>query len=247
MKKQEVTVKEEQAITLAPELMGSWDNEAVEAKDIRIPRGLMMQAMSDLVGERKAVAGQVINSITHEVLGTEEKPVDIIPIYTFKTWTIQHKVNGKFEYLKAEPYTAANSTRPREEKILDVDYQNVETINLLGMLEADLAKADALPYLFTFRMTSYACGKDILTLKENCRRTNRPMAAYVIKLVPTYTKNDKGQFYVMKYGVPKANASFEKHALTLKTWHQTFAAGSVKVDEEVAEAPAESTVKDTRF
>lgn len=237
----EVAVKETSVPTLPAELMGSWDSDAVEAKDIRIPRALLMQAMSVLVGERKASPGDVVNSITAEKLADEKTPLKVVPIVTHKTWTVQEKVNGKFEFKRTEPYTPTNSNRPREEVLNGVETQNVETINLLCMLAEDLEKADALPIMISFRMTSYAAGKDLLTLKTNCQRINKPFPFYTVTLSPEYVKNDKGQYFVYKYAGAQPTADFEKHAVTLKTWHDTFKMGAAKIDEEVAEASATTT------
>lgn len=246
---QEVVVNETNAVALTADLAQSWDSdEVVEAKDLRIPRALLMQSTSEYVGQRKATAGDFVNSITADKIGGEKESLRVVPIYVFKTWTIMHKVGNKFEFLKSEPYTLQNSARPREENILGVDYQNVETVNMLAMLEKDLDKADALPYLFVFRMTSYACGRDILTLKQNCNRVNQPMASYTIKLTSEFKKNDKGQFFVVKYEGVDKNEKFVEQAASLKTWHDTFKGGMVKVHEEVEEADAtQATQTETRF
>lgn len=217
----------------------SWDDDVVEAKDIRIPRLLLMQQMSELVSTRKAQAGDIINNITSEKVADEKEPLNIVPIHTFKTWTIHHKVNGKFEYLKQEDYTAANANRPREEVIAGVEYQNVETINLLGIQEKDLNSLEALPVMLSFRMTSYACGKDILTLKTNAARINKPFSMYTIKLAPAFVKNDKGSFFVFKFTGAYPTKDFESHVQTLYTWNQTFRAGKAQVapEEEETKSP----------
>lgn len=236
-----VEVKATNAVAVQELANMSWDDDVVEAKDIRIPRLLLMQQMSELVSLRKAQAGDIVNSITEEKVADEKSPLLIVPIYTFKTWTIHHKVNGKFEYLKQEDYTPANANRPREESIGGVDYQNVETINLLGMRESDLDAADAIPVLLSFRMTSYACGKDVLTLKTNAARINKPFSTYTIKLTPTFVKNDKGNFFVFKFSGAYPTKNFENHVQTLYTWNQTFKAGKAQVAPEEAEAPAMNT------
>jgi hypothetical protein len=216
----------------------SWDDDVVEAKDIRIPRLLLMQQMSELVSTRKAQAGDIINNITEIKVGDEKDPLSIIPIHTFKTWTIQHKVNGKFEYLKQEDYTPANANRPREEVIAGVEYQNMETINLLGMQEKEINALDSLPVMLSFRMTSYACGKDILTLKTNAARINKPFSMYTVKLTPAFVKNDKGSFFVFKFAGAYPTKDFETHVNTLYTWNQTFRAGKAQVASEDTEKQA---------
>lgn len=230
---QEIAVAEQRALAIPTEFDSAWDTDAVEAKDIRIPRALLMQSMSDLVGERKAAAGDVVNSITGAKLADDKSPLQVIPIHTFKTWAIHEKINGKFEFRRSEDYTPINANRKREETVNGIETQNVETINLLCLQASEVAKPDALPLLISFRMTSYACGKDILTLKVNCARINKPLPFYTATLTPVYTKNDKGQFFVWKYSGATPTQDFAQHAPVLKGWFDTFKAGQAQVDTEV--------------
>jgi hypothetical protein len=222
----------------------SWDSEddVIEAKDIRIPRALLMQAMSELVGQRKAVAGDIVDSNTFEKLGDEQTPLIVVPITTFKTWTLESLKNGKFEWETSEAYTLQNSTRKKEGfKFVCRDGQEregkaIEVINLLCFLEKDLGKASALPYVIAFRMTSFQCGQQILTERNSARSENLPFSAYKLKLSPLYTKNDKGQFYKFAMTGKSKNEKFVENAAVLKKWHETFSAGALKVAEESVES-----------
>lgn len=240
-KKQEVQVLSTTALAVVPaHLDQSWDEVSdVEAADIRIPRLLLMQSTSELVGQRKAAAGDIVNSITGEKVGDETNPLEIVPIYTFKTWVVSEKVNGKFEFKRVDQYVAGQK-RNREEVIGGVEVQNAETINVLVMLNKDQENTSALPYLMSFRMTSLNCGKDILTQKMHAINMNTPFQKFVLKLAPFYTKNDKGQYFVFKFQGKAENTLFASSAALLRKWYDTFKAGSVKVDEEVTEAESTS-------
>lgn len=236
-----LAVVENNLPALSNELLGSWDDSSdLEAKDIRIPRLLLMQSTSELVGQRKAVAGDIVNSITGEKIGDEASPLEVIPLHTYKTWVVNEKVNGKYEYKRIDPYTPGVE-RAREEKIGDVEVQNVESINVLVMLAKDQLSLEAMPYLISFRMTSLNAGRDILTQKRMSINAGVAFQRYAITLTPTYTKNDKGLYFVMKYSGRTENKEFAKSAGTLKKWFDTFKAGSAVVHEETAEEVSTET------
>ncbi len=233
----EVAVKQNQAVAALTET--TWDTEnVVEAKDIRIPRALLMQQMSDLVGQRKATAGDIVNSITGEKLADDKAPLKVVPITTFKTWTIEVLKSGKWEWETQEQYTLKNSVRSKEPfDYVDkagqkVSARAVEVINLLCFLEKDQGSAEALPYVISFRMTSFQCGQQILTERRNAQSANKPFPSYVLELSPAHTKNDKGSFYKFQVTGKSVNQGFKDNALVLKGWFDTFQMGTMKIDEE---------------
>lgn len=231
---------------LSPDLMGSWDDSSdLEAKDIRIPRLLLMQSTSELVGQRKAQAGDIVNSITGEKIADEGNPLEVIPLHTYKTWVVSEKVNGKYEYKRIDPYTPGVE-RAREEKVGDVEVQNVESINVLVMLAKDQLNPEAMPFLLSFRMTSLNAGKDVLTQKRMSINANISFQRYLLKITPFYTKNDKGQFFVLKYTGKAENKDFAQSAGILRKWFETFKAGAAVVHEEAPETVADVTPLNTQ-
>jgi hypothetical protein len=251
-KKQEIaTVDAALAVTnnlpaLSAEMMGSWDDASdLEAKDIRIPRLLLMQSTSELVGQRKAQAGDIVNSITGEKIGDEATPLQVVPLHTYKTWIVSEKVNGKYEYKRQDPYTPGVE-RPREEKIGELEVQNVESINVLVMLANEQSNLEAMPYLLAFRMTSLSAGKDVLTQKRMSLNANISFQRYLLEIAPVYTKNDKGQFFVFKYKGKKENKEFVNSASILRKWFETFKAGAAQIHEETTEVTAETAPLNTQ-
>lgn len=227
-----VTKQETGLVDLSTVADMAWGAEEVEASDIRIPRLLLMQSQSDLVNERKAQSGDIIESAMQTKLGDDKTEVKIVPIYIFKDWMIQKKINGKYEYLSREEYTVANSTRPREEVVNGDELRNVLGINVLCMLEKDLNDPSAIPHLVTFRMTGMNAGKDISTLSVRAKSVGKPAAFYTIALGCDFTKNDKGNFFVFKVKGVEKTANFAEIEPTLYKWYQTFKSGVAKVDEE---------------
>jgi hypothetical protein len=229
----EVTVKETNA--LSTEVMDmAWGADEVEATDIRIPRILLQQSQSELVAERKAQSGDIIETSMNMKLGDDKTPIKIVPIHIFKDWKIEKMVNGKYEYYTREDYTVANSNRPREEVINGEQIRNVLGINVLCMLDKDLEDPSALPHIVTFRMTGMNAGKDIATLGVRAKSVNKPVANYTIELGCDFTKNDKGNFFQYRVKGVSQTRNFAEVAPRLFGWYQTFKSGAAKVDAEEA-------------
>lgn len=233
-----VTVKQANQVAVSGPNM-SWGSDEIESTDIRVPRLLLMQSQSEAVGQRKAALGDMVDSIMMTKLGDDKTPVNVVPIYVFKNWRIEEKREGKFEYKEVQEYTPSNANRPKEEILDGKEVRNVLTINLLCMLEKDLEDPSALPYLISFRMTSYKTGQDISTIGLRARNVNKPMAVFTISLGCEFVKNDKGQYFVFKTCGVKETKDFAKYSEMLYKWYQVFRSGRVKVDEveEQAETP----------
>lgn len=225
-----VTVK--QTNQLSTEVSGAWGADEVESTDIRIPRILLMQQMSEMVAQEIAKPGELVDSTTSQVVCTKQEVLKIVPIYIFKDWVEQKEINGKYEYVQRMAYGPHNANLPREEVRNGEKFRNVIGINVLAMLEKDINDPSALPVMMTFRMTSLNAGKDISTLGLRAKSVNKPVAAFTIALGTELVKNEKGNYYVMKVkGVENTN-NFNEVAPRLHGWYQTFKAGTAKVDEE---------------
>lgn len=210
----------------------AWGADEVEATDIRIPRILLMQSQSEMVAERKAQAGDIIESTFGNKLGDDKNPIKLVPIYIFKDWKIEKMINGKYEYFGREDFTVSNSNKPREEVINGEQFRNVLGINVLGMLAHEMEDPSALPVMVTFRMTSMNAGKDISTLAVRAKGVGKPAAYYTITLGCDFTKNDKGNFFTFKVKGQEITKNFEENSGRLFQWYQTFKQGTAKVDAE---------------
>lgn len=60
--------------------------EDVDTKDIEIPRITLMQALSPQVADGTFKAGDLVQSVTSELLAPAGEPLSIIPVKRFKTW-----------------------------------------------------------------------------------------------------------------------------------------------------------------
>lgn len=215
--------------------------EGVDSKDILIPKLLVMQGLSKLVVEDKAQMGDFVDSVNGEILGSARekapKPVTIIPIKTFKTWIEYEKIDDKkLEFRGIVPMDETNANWPLEEVKDGRDMRRDRCINFYVLLKD---KPDDLPYLMTFKRTSYRAGMKLATHFKKCelaalRGKPVPPAATMFDVTATKTSNDQGTFYV--FDVVQKEATAPEHLKLAWEWFQMFRTASVKVDNSDLQA-----------
>ncbi len=176
---------------------------AASASDFETPRLVLMQKMSELVEAGKAKPGDMVDSLTEELLGDCEKPISIIPIGLAKTWFRSEIVKGQKEFWKIEKFVD-NPTLPREgiasteEDGITRSFMCVNDLAMLWtvVLPEQIKRDEVLPYLLTFRGASYHAGKKLVTLiaKKSTMAKKKPYE-YVYRLSSVKESNDKGTFY----------------------------------------------------
>lgn len=209
----------------------AWGTEEVQGSDVRIPKILLMQGLSELVSEEKASMGDFVNSITGDKLGDVKTPIEFIPIHMWKDWTISEELSGKFEYKERVPFTAQNANWEREYVVDGVKHRRDLNLNFLVMLKSDVGQSGALPYVITFRRMSSNCGKDLATFLQKAAMQKKAAPYYTIKMGGKMQKNDKGSFYVPTIAGATVTPDYEAVANELYTWYQTFKAGTAKIDD----------------
>lgn len=174
MQKNEVTTKSENKLsTNVAGIFQDMEYSATEAKDLLIPKLLLMQGSSKYVKEEGICkAGDLVKSTTGEVLGSvrekDHKSINFVPVYMFKTW-VKHELvkdnNGKEkqEYVETYPVTPMNTDQQwyQEKKELDENgkeitrkYRHTKNINFYVILEKDFGSPLSVPYVLSFRSSS---------------------------------------------------------------------------------------------
>lgn len=244
--KKEVVKKEPTttAVALPMEDM-SWGSEDIDPNDFIAPKLLLMQGLSKLVASRKAQQGDIVKSTTGEIVGNDTKPVEFMPLNTYKTWKLEELVNGKYEYKGLEPFTADNCSAPYEYTKNGTQWRRIETLNFNVLLVADVEKekaafkkyktdgtmpnpSDALiPCHLSFGMTGYRAGKEIISEFTKAKKMRIPPASMILQLGCRLEKNDKGSFYV--YTVSNSGRTTSPEDLkTCKDWYDVIKSGRVK-------------------
>ena len=109
--------------------------------DIVIPKVLLMQGLSDLVAERKALQGDIVRSVTAEKLGDDKNPVEFIPLTFQNLYLVSEDQKGdgkKYEFRRYEPRTAANEDAPWDYIENGTKWKRTKVMNLFALLPRDM-------------------------------------------------------------------------------------------------------------
>lgn len=224
------------ALAAAP--TGDWGAEAVDSKDLLIPKLLLMQGLSDAVADERAQMGDIVNSVTYEKLGDKKAPVEIIPLKIFKTWVISLKKKGedKHEFDSIVNMDSSNADLPWEETLPDgTELRRDQTINVYALVASELTDGAALPYVVSFRRTSYIAGKKIATHFAKMSMLKQPPAARTVKLTCSIEKNEKGTYYT--YDVEPGRVTTQDELATAYSWFTQVSRGAHKVDDSDVRQP----------
>lgn len=221
------------AVALAAQNLNEWGAGDVSSRDLVIPKILAMQGLSELVSEGKAKLGDFVDSVSGEVLGSIEKPVEFIPFHMEKKWIISRKKKGegKFEFERYEDVTAQNMDYPFEAQEGEDTIKYEYTLQFYVLLPHDTS----MPYVISFKSTSLRSGKVLSTqMYVRNRAAGLVPPAYVMELGGKKEKNDKGTFIVMETK-PKGKTP-DNLLIECLNWYKVIKAGGAKVAEEAPEA-----------
>lgn len=232
-----------------------WGLDSVDSRDIVIPKLLIMQSTSGLVADEKAQFGDLVNSVSGEVLGScrekDNKPVKFICIKEDKIWVVLEKVGEKYEFRRNEERTTQSEKLPLEWEENGVFWRRDRTLNYFVLLERDLTNAMPFPYVLSFRRTSFAAGKVLSTHLLNCKaaimkakESNKPITAAmtppgaIFELTGKKTQNDKGTFYVMQTN--KVGDTSQENVAKAAEWIKTLRTQKFNIDQSDLEVEKEA-------
>ena len=215
-----------------------WGAETADPGDILIPKILLMQGLSEAVADEKAQMGDMIDSLTFEQLGTGRgdtpSPIKLIPLVSFKQWIIYEKLGGdKIQFKEIVDFTPANANMEKETE----DEKRVLCLNFYVMLADQVEDPTAIPYLLSFRITSFRTGQKLSTHFSKCARAKVPPAASIFSLSAKKRQNDHGTFYV--YELEPSGKTSEEGLKLAYEWYKTIRAGQTRVDDSDLKAPSE--------
>lgn len=179
---------------MIPETGFGMDN--ILDQDVSIPKLLLMQQMSKFVTDDtvKARAGEIRESYEGRLMGTKEKPVQIIPFYTTNTWTMRREVNGKWEFDSIENRTATDAKREYEAVGSDgITRRNYRTLNIFCIVRgANLS----IPYMISMSSFSFKlAAQKFINKGKELSASKEAYAHRVFNLSSQMVENDKGKWY----------------------------------------------------
>ena len=207
---------------------GAWGSEGVDSHDILISKILLQQSLSKFVLDEKAKPGDMVDSVSGEVLGDKNKPIEIIPIMMNKSVVVEILRDGKYEYLRQEP---VQSFPEKLEYVKDGEsYRLNKSLNFYVLNASTAKEADAFPMVISFRRTSFMAGKALSTHFAKAQIGRYSPASKVFSISTHKVENDKGTFYTFT-DVKQVRASTPEELANAYNWYKTLKSASVKVDE----------------
>lgn len=239
MKKHEVAVKQETAPVVPA---ADWGDDEFTSNDLLISKVLPMQAMSKKVLDDKAAFGELRDSVTNELLGSTQKPMEFIPVNVKKIW-IENEVqpDGKLKYLSTYPMTAANESLPWQEEVNGRKITRTGVYNAFVLLPRDI-KTGALPKIVSFRSTSFKAGKKLVTQIATNKFAGGGNADKVMLLTARKDKNDMGTFVVLDLEIAREATKEEKDRAFFWAQQLKAKATSIKVDDSDEQAADTTSV-----
>lgn len=243
----EIKKIETQSTSLAAFADDAWGFDAIDPKDIIIPRLLLLQANGKLVADEKGAAGDILNTTTYEKLGSgrkkDKKDISVIPIKMYKTLLTELKRDGTKSFVSLKPITPGMEIPPYDVEQGDGSVLlNMQCINVYFLLASEATDPTALPHVITFKNSSYNAGKVIANHFLGCLRARAAgfkderaiPAATVFSLGANGHTNERGQTFFV-YEVSKArNASVDELAAA-HAWAGLLKGKEVKEASETAQ------------
>jgi hypothetical protein len=219
--------------SLVQSLFEQDDDSPVDARDILLPRILVMQGLSKFVADDKARMGEFRDSLSAKLLGGKDAPMDFIPFYSNKTWLVFKVVkvgnSTKEEYAGTFPLTPENSNWQREAQV-GTDYlKRYMCINYYVLLPSEIESNEAFPYVLSFRSSSYTAGRKLETHKVKYKAIKKPICWKTFKLTTSLTENEKGKFYVLD--VEPDRLTTDEELAEVSKWTNLVKTSKVTVDD----------------
>jgi hypothetical protein len=274
--KQEMTKKNMGAISAdVSSMFEDMDYSSTEAKDLLIPKVLLLQGSSDRVKiDATHKAGDLIKSTTGEVYGSvrekDAQPIRFVPVYMFKTWVKKEVLGkGKLQYIETTPVTPENTDqRWEQEEVVDGVkhvYKLTKNINFYVVLEKDFGNPLAVPHVLTYRSTSKKAGAILENWFSECNIAQKAKIktdangvlmlpfAKVFELSGKLESDDENTWFVLKTTEVESLKAEDVRLGQLFGWYKTVSKyNHVKdvdnsEDTAAAAAAAAPEKQETRF
>lgn len=183
----------------------SFGTEELISTDLKLPKILLMQAMSEFVKERKAMSGDIVESFEGRKLGSIDQKLEIIPFYFTNTWTIKREVDGKMVFDSVVP-RGGNDIRREYETIKDgVKYTNHRTLNIFALIKGGNL---TVPYMISLKNSDFKYAAQPFLNKTQLLRAEKKAPAHIVwELgVTDEPNNAKGSWFAFTLEAKKDKA-----------------------------------------
>ncbi len=200
----ELTKKQENAVSLDVMEFGDFGNENLLSQDLKIPRILLAQAMSEYVSERRGFAGDIYESLESKKLGDQKSPVKIIPFFNTNSWYVTKKgQGGKFEFCRVEERSGLDIKRDYFFEHEDgTPGTQTRMMNLFCLIKGGSL---IVPYMVSFRNFSFKEAAQSYLDHTNILKTEKRSPAHFVwelSCDPAFEHNDS-KFGIFKLDIAK--------------------------------------------
>ena len=234
----EVAKKESTAVSIPTDL-SAWGEVEASSRDMQLPKILVTQGLSQLAIEGLAKLGDLVNSMTREIVGDTKKPFKFLPFHCERIFYVSKFVDGSWKFHTIDPVTPQNINTEYEVIKDGMKFKYEFTQNFYCMTEEM-----SLPCVVAFKGQSSRGGKNLFTTMFMANRALglAPCDKWM-DLNVAVEKNAKGSFAVIN-PTPSTKATQEQQESCL-TWLKVIKESKpTVVDEETRLADSEEF---TRF
>lgn len=240
----DVTVKQDTSISTEVHNLADWGGPMPLGSDIVLSKILPMQSTSEFVQDGKAAFGEFRDSLTGDKLGSITEPRAWIPFHVMKYWDIlQPDDAGKFKFIRMEPLIenpadpGYNDNLPWMDKVDGVETKRVRRMNFYMIDPNQVEDGSAIPYILSFKSTSYKEGKKLYSqMYMRNRKVGLPPPGYTIILAGSKQKNDDGAWIVPEFELGRKATPAEMTECL--SWYKLITKGGVQEDNSDLEADA---------
>jgi len=211
------------------------DEMGISAKELAIPKVLLMQNTSTFVGDERAMFGDLVNSLTADKLGDFKTPMEVLPLQSYRTWVVYGMESGQPEYMRTEPMTAANAELPWTDVEEGQPIRRDACLNFTVLSVKEIEGGEYFPYVISFRRTGFQAGKFIATHLVKQRVFKLPSYNKTILIGANKEKEGTNTYAVFNAKVGRAATENERKGCLM--WIDLMKKTAVKVDESDLKAP----------
>jgi len=208
--------------------------EGIEKSDLVLPRLWLMQAISALVSEEKFKSGDIVNSLSEELVDAEnpQGPVEVIPITQKKLWYEYEEVgNGKQDLKRIFDHIAPEAAGLKAGPVEGTKLFYRSCIQYYVVLASE---PDGLPTMINFMKTNYPIGKKFNTFLVQQSMLNQPTWGKAYQLKAKKTSNEHGTFFVWEFGTKRDATEEERKAA--EQWHAVLQTTKVSQQEPTTDS-----------
>lgn len=229
-KQNQVAVKEEAPLPVVKQdIAQSMADMGISASDLVIPKLLLMQPTSEMVGDEKAKVGDVVNSQTLEILGNDKASLEIIPLKLFKTWRIMDMSVKPAKLLRTENVTSQNEKLPWEGNEDGKPIRRDFCHNFFVLLLPEVEAGEAFPAVIQFKRTSSYAGRQLSTQLFKMAALGRKAFSQTVIVSVGKEKHETNTYALFKIG--KGNPTNAKGLAAAEEWSGRLAAMTYTIDE----------------